>query len=534
MERKWWQDAVIYQIYPRSFCDSNGDGVGDIPGIISRLDYLRDLGVDAVWLSPVYVSPGADNGYDIADYRNIDPMFGTLADFDRLVAEAGARGIRILMDLVINHTSIEHEWFRKSRKRVKGYENYYIWRDKPNNWGGFFGGGAWDYDPVRGQYYLHLFAREQPDLNWHEPRVMAEVQDILRFWLDRGVAGFRCDVINIIWKNSLADGKKKPALTGLEHYHSTEGCHQVLRTLRREVLEPYGAFTVGETVFVTPGLARDLCEPYRRELDQVFAFEHMESDQVLLKWFKRPFRPERFCRTLVKWQRGLTWNANYLENHDQPRSVSRFGDEGEYREKSAKMLATLLLCLRGTPYIYEGQELGMTNFDFDSMDRIQDVESRNVWAIAGRLHLPDKVRWNMIRRTSRDNARQPMQWTAEPGAGFTAAGVKPWLDINGNYREINAAAQAEDPDSVLSYYRRLIALRRDCEALRGGSFEELETGKAHFVFRRACGSGAVTVALNFSAAPVKTRWFGTTLISNAGREFFDGCLGPWEAAVIKE
>lgn len=270
--RKWWHDAVIYQIYPRSFCDSNGDGMGDIPGIISKLDKLQALGVDAVWISPLYKSPQVDNGYDIADYKAIDPMFGTMEDFDRLVAEARRRGIRIIMDLVVNHTSDAHEWFQKSRHREKGYEDYYIWRDKPNNWGGFFGGGAWDYDEVRKQYYLHLFAKEQPDLNWHNPRIMEEVQDILRFWLDKGVAGFRCDVINIIWKNSLKNGLPSPILAGLKHYHSTEGCHEILRILRREVLDKYNAYAVGETVFVSEEQGRDLCEPHRRELSQIFSF----------------------------------------------------------------------------------------------------------------------------------------------------------------------------------------------------------------------------------------------------------------------
>ena len=529
----WWQDAVIYQIYPRSFCDANGDGIGDIPGIISKLDYLQSLGVGAIWLSPVYLSPDADNGYDIADYRSIDPKFGTLDDFDRLVLEAGRRGIKIIMDLVINHTSIEHEWFQKSRKRVKGYEDYYIWRNKPNNWGGFFGGGTWDYDPVRKQWYLHLFAKEQPDLNWHCPAVMAEVQEILRFWLRRGVAGFRCDVINVLWKNTLENGKKKPILTGLEHYHSTEGCHAILRTLQREVFAEYDAFTVGETVFVTPQQGRELCEDYRKELSEIFSFEHMETDQVLVKWFKTKFCPEKFYEVLTKWQKGITWNSLYFENHDQPRSVSRFGDDREeYHDRSAKALATLLLTLRGTPFIYEGQELGMTNFDFTSMDEVQDVESKNIWKIARKLGIPEKKRWQMIAATSRDNARTPMQWSEEVNGGFTTG--TPWLGVNKNYVNLNAAAQESDPASVLNWYRMLIALREENDALRCGSFEALEIGKQVFAFRRSAGEEHTVTVVNLSGKPAKSGCRGAVLADNCGKNYFDGALAPWQAVILKE
>ncbi len=318
---EWWKDAIIYQIYPRSFQDSNGDGIGDIPGIISRLDHLQELGVGAIWLSPVYPSPNDDNGYDISDYKNINPEYGTLEDMDRLILEAKRRGIRVLMDLVINHTSTKHEWFEKSRRRIEPYGDYYYWAPAkpdgtlPNNWTGFFGEHCWQWDDVRGEYYLHLFARTQADLNYHCPKVLDEVKEVLRFWLDRGVAGFRCDVINLLWKDNLSDGERRLALTGLEHYLSRPETHDILRQLRK-VLDGYKAFTVGETVFVTPDMARDLCAEDREELNMVFSFEHMECDQHFIKWLKHDFRPKAFFECLIKWQKELPWNTIYLENHD--------------------------------------------------------------------------------------------------------------------------------------------------------------------------------------------------------------------------
>jgi oligo-1,6-glucosidase len=329
----WWKERVVYQIYPRSFQDSNGDGIGDIPGIISRLDELRNLGIGIIWLSPVYRSPDADNGYDISDYRDIDPKFGTMADMDRLFAEANKRDIRIIMDLVINHTSDEHEWFRKSREKDSPYRDYYIWRpgkpdgSPPNNWTGFFMGSAWEFDGKSGEYYLHLFDKKQPDLNYHNPRVIEEVKDIMRFWLDRGAAGFRCDVINVIYKASLIDGKRSIAIRGMEHYKSQEGNHAILRELKRDVLDHYDCFTVGETVMVDLEEAKLLCDPERRELDMVFYFDHLEADRRVARYIPKRFKAKNLLKVLTKWQQGLNWNALYLENHDQPRSVSRFGDE---------------------------------------------------------------------------------------------------------------------------------------------------------------------------------------------------------------
>ena len=534
---EWWKDAIVYQIYPRSFQDSNGDGIGDIPGIVSRLDHLQELGVGAVWLSPVYPSPNDDNGYDISDYKDINPEYGTLEDMDRLILEARRRGIRVLMDLVVNHTSTSHEWFEKSRRKIAPYTDYYYWAPPgpdgglPNNWTGFFGEDCWQWDEVRGEYYLHLFARTQADLNYHCPQVLEEVKDILRFWLARGVAGFRCDVINILWKDSLEDGKKRLALTGLERYLSLEGTHEILRRLRK-VLDGYKAFTVGETVFVTPDMARDLCAPDRGELDLLFSFEHMETDQYYIKWLKREFRPKPFFEALIKWQRELPWNAIYLENHDQPRSIPRFGCDGYWRE-SGKLLATLLLTLRGTPFLYQGQEIGMVDFDFDGVDQLNDVESRNVNRILTACHVPERLKWKIIARTSRDNARTPMQWDDGPNAGFTTAD-RAWLGVNRNYHFVNLADQERDPDSIWSWYKDLSALRRQREALRRGDFLWLEATHKVFVYRRRLGAESVTVALNFSSRPARVGSRGTLLRSNYRREGFDGRLSPWEAVILED
>ena len=534
---EWWKDAIVYQIYPRSFQDSNGDGIGDIPGIVSRLDHLQELGVGVVWLSPVYPSPNDDNGYDISDYKDINPEYGTLEDMDRLILEARRRGIRVLMDLVVNHTSTSHEWFEKSRRRIAPDTDYYYWAPPgpdgglPNNWTGFFGEDCWQWDEVRGEYYLHLFARTQADLNYHCPQVLEEVKDILRFWLGRGVAGFRCDVIHILWKDSLEDGKKRLALTGLEHYLSLEGTHGILRRLRK-VLDGYKAFTVGETVFVTPDMARDLCAPDRGELDLLFSFEHMETDQYYIKWLKREFRPKPFFEALIKWQRELPWNAIYLENHDQPRSIPRFGCDGYWRE-SGKLLATLLLTLRGTPFLYQGQEIGMVDFDFDGVDQLNDVESRNVNRILTACHVPERLKWKIIARTSRDNARTPMQWDDGPNAGFTTAD-RAWLGVNRNYHFVNLADQERDPDSIWSWYKDLSALRRQREALRRGDFLWLEATHKVFVYRRRLGAESVTVALNFSSRPARVGSRGTLLRSNYRREGFDGRLSPWEAVILED
>lgn len=533
----WWKRKIIYQIYPMSFCDSNGDGIGDLPGIISRLDYLQRLGVGALWLSPVYPSPNKDNGYDISDYCEIHPNYGTLADMDRLIAEAKKRDIRIIMDLVINHTSDRHEWFQKSRRREEPYTDFYIWRKgekgkKPTNWGSFFGEDCWEYDEVRGEYYLHLFAKEQPDLNYHNEKVIAAIEDVMRFWLDRGVAGFRCDVINIIYKETIKNGRWRPALTGCEYYLSTPGCHRVLHRLNRDVLSRYDAFTVGETVFVTPQMADDLVNPQREELCTVFSFEHMETDCFKIKWFLRKFKPDRFFACLTKWQNALPWNTVYFENHDQPRSVSRYGNDAEYHDQSAKALATLLLTLRGTPFLYEGEEIGMTNFDFPDMDKVRDVESINIWNMGKRLHLPYGLRWRMIKTKSRDNARTPMQCDDSINGGFSAG--TPWLSVNGNYPRINVKRQEDDPGSVLSYYRKLIAFRNGSRVLQEGDFTELYRKNGVYAYRRACDGEALTVVISLAEGARKNPASGEVVCSNYGRETAPARLAPYEALVLRE
>lgn len=533
---EWWKERIVYQIYPRSFCDSNGDGIGDLPGITSRLDTLKALGVGTLWLSPVYASPNEDNGYDISDYCAINPEYGTMADMENLIAEAKARDIRIIMDLVINHTSTEHAWFQASRDENSPYRDYYYWQPSPgkgklpNNWTGFFGENCWEYDARSDSYYLHLFAKHQADLNYHNPAVLEEVKKILRFWLDKGIAGFRCDVINILWKDSLESSPKRPILTGSEHYLTLEGTHRILREIRK-VLDEYDAFTVGETVFASTSQAWDLCGEARRELNEVFAFEHMECDQRIVKWLKTDFHPARLGKALSRWQQEAPWNAVYLENHDQPRSVSRFGS-ARYPAESGKLLATLLLTLRGTPFIYQGQEIGMTNFDFTSMEQVQDVESHNVDAVLRSMHIPAKKRWQMIARTSRDNARTPMQWDGSANAGFTAG--RPWLGVNGNYRQINYQAQEQNPDSLLHYYRRLIALRRDTPALNRGEFAPLETSDTIFAYRRSADGAGYTVVLNFTDKPQRVPYKGTLVLSSYGYSRYDGLLQPREAVILKE
>ncbi|MBR5932220.1 MAG: alpha-glucosidase [Lachnospiraceae bacterium] len=500
----WWQKAVIYQIYPRSFADSNGDGIGDIPGIISKLDHLRDLGIDVIWLSPVYASPNEDNGYDISDYMSIHPDYGTMDDFEQLIREAKARGISVIMDLVINHTSTEHEWFQKSRQGIEPYKNYYYWSDTwagtPNNWTGFFGGSCWEKDAVRGASYLHLFAPHQADLNYHEPKVFEEVERILRFWLEKGVRGFRCDVVNVLYKDNLANGKKKLVLTGSEHYLSLPGTHDILHKIHK-ILVGYDAFTVGETVFVDTKEANFLTLPEREELNMVFGFEHMEIDQIIVKWFHTKFHWDQFVKVLARWQKEVRWNTLYFENHDQPRSTSRFGSK-QYPEASAKLLATLLLTLRGTPFIFEGQEIGMRNFDYGSMDEIRDVESLNIYGLLSKAHVPARLKWYMIRNVSRDNARTPMQWDDSAYAGFMEnddGAARPWLQVNSNYKEINVKAQQADPSSVLHYYKELIRFRKEQDDLLEGDFELLAGTARYTLYRR----GRFYILLNHSDAPLK-------------------------------
>jgi oligo-1,6-glucosidase len=488
----WWRTAVVYQIYPKSFADSNGDGVGDLPGITSKVDYLADLGVDVVWLSPVYPSPQDDNGYDITNYQDIDPIFGTLADFDELLAALHARGIKLVMDLVVNHTSDEHPWFVQSRSgRDNPKRDWYWWRPprdglaagepgaEPTNWQSFFSGPVWQLDEATGEYYLHLFSRKQPDLNWENPEVRQAIYLMMRWWLDRGIDGFRMDVINMISKNvALPDGLVRSGLwgDGTPSFICGPRLHEYLQEMYREVFAGRaGQFlTVGEMPRVTVDQARLFTDPARAELDMVFQFEHVGLDQGATKWDVRPLQLRELKASLNRWQTGLAdvgWNSLYWNNHDQPRSVSRFGDDGRYRVESAKLLVALLHLHRGTPYVYQGDEFGMTNMPFDGIEDFADIESVNHYTQAVAAGEDPAQVLASLRYRSRDNARSPVQWDSSAGAGFTTG--TPWFRVNPNHEQINAAAAEADPDSVLHFVRRVIALRHEEPVVAHGDFTML-------------------------------------------------------------
>ena len=474
MEKKWWKESVVYQIYPKSFKDSNGDGVGDIRGIIQKLDYLKELGVNVLWISPMLESPQDDNGYDISDYRRIYKEYGNMEDYEELLSEAHKRDIRILMDLVVNHTSDEHNWFVESRKsKDNPYRDYYIWKDpvngkEPNNWGGAFGGSAWEYDPQTQMYYLHLFSKKQPDLNWENEKVRQEVYDMMTFWCEKGIDGFRMDVISMISKDqTFPDGEMNNSLYGDFGPYCVHGprVHEFLQEMNREVLSRYDIMTVGETSGVTIEEAQKYAGEAGKELNMVFQFEHVDNGSGDYgKWTTEKYDFKEFKRIMIKWQeelQGKAWNSLFLGNHDQPRSVSRFGnDNPAYRETSAKMLATCLHMMQGTPYVYQGEELGMTNVYFDKLEDYRDIESINFFTElteAGLMTPEYMMKCLMLR--SRDNARTPFQWDASANAGFTTG--TPWLKVNRNYTKINLESQKNDPDSVYQYYRRLLALRKD-------------------------------------------------------------------------
>lgn len=512
MKKAWWKEAVVYQIYPRSFMDSNGDGIGDIPGIISKLDYLKDLGVDVVWLSPVYKSPNKDNGYDISDYCGIMDEFGTFADWEELVRQMHARGLKLVMDLVVNHSSDQHKWFVEARKsKDNPYRDYYIWRDPkpdgslPNNWTSHFSGPAWTFDETTGQYYLHLFCKEQPDLNWENAAMRHDIYDMLRFWLDRGVDGFRMDVLQGYAKApGLPDGAPVPGgPIGQEYFANQPRIHDYVQEMTREVFSKYDIMTVGETGGVKLEDARLYTGEDRGEVNMVFQFEHVDlGDEHSPKWFS----PERvdipaLKKILSKWQTGLDgcgWNSLYFSNHDQPRQVSRFGDDGRYRVESAKMLATLLHTQQGTPYIYQGEELGMTNMAFPDISCYQDVQILNAWqefVVEGGADPARMMRGIHLR--GRDNARTPMQWSDQANAGFTSG--KPWLGVNPNYKTINAEAEAKDPDSVLSYYKLLIAKRKKTPVVVYGSFREYEPENPYlYLYEREYEGQRLFVVLNMT------------------------------------
>lgn len=549
--KSWWKESVVYQIYPRSFCDSNGDGIGDIGGIISRLDYLKELGIDVIWLSPIYDSPNDDNGYDIRNYREIMKEFGTMEDFDRLLEELHKREIRLVMDLVVNHTSDEHPWFAESRKsKDNPYRDYYIWRDgkdgkEPNNWGSCFSGPAWKYDEETDQYFLHLFSEKQPDLNWDNEKVRNEVYDMMRWWLDKGIDGFRMDVISLISKPvGLPDG---PAMiNGYASFNVAANgprVHEYLQEMNRKVLSHYDIMTVGECSGVTLEEAVKYASSDGKELNMVFQFEHTDVDgDPDNKWTDKKMYLPDLKAILTKWQKGLetvAWNSLYLENHDQPRSVSRFGnDSEEYRERSAKMLATCIHMMQGTPYVYQGEELGMTNVPFETIRDFRDLDSINAYhELTKKGIFTGEEMLKYLRYKSRDNARTPMQWDESAYAGFSK--VQPWIMVNPNYRKINAKEQMEREDSVFCYYKKLIALRHEHEIIPYGSYELLLPDDPDiYAYVRTLGERKLLVVCSFCSRTVSCRVpeefaEGKVLIGNyeeSGRK--SGELRPYEALVI--
>ena len=552
MEEKWWQRSTVYQIYPRSFQDSNGDGIGDLPGITSRLEYIRELGADAVWLSPIYKSPNDDNGYDISDYQDIMTEFGTMADFDAMLEKAHSLGLKIVMDLVVNHSSDEHRWFVESRSsRDNPYRDYYIWRKGkedgglPNNWGSCFGGSVWEFDEKTGMYYMHLFSKKQPDLNWDNPTVRDEVFRMMDWWLQKGIDGFRMDVISLISKpEGLPDGE--PEANGYASFHLAANGpheHEYLREMNRRVLSKYDLLTVGECAGVTLEEARSYANLDGSELSMVFQFEHMEADfdPVLGRYAEQHKDLPRLKEVLSRWQRdleGIAWNSLYWDNHDQPRVVSRYGSEKEeYRETSAKMLATCLHMMQGTPYVFQGEELGMTNYPWTSIDQINDIESLgNYRAYLAKGLMTEEEGIRMMRRRSRDNARTPMQWDATKNAGFTTG--TPWLPVNPNYVTVNAAEQLARADSVFHYYQRLIALRKEMDVIVYGHYELLEPEHPDlFVYTRTLGEESLLVICNFSEEeqtykiPAEYR-DSEVLIANYDTPAPTGKLRPWETLVL--
>jgi oligo-1,6-glucosidase len=565
----WWTGAVVYQIYPRSFQDSNGDGVGDLRGVLQRIDHLVELGVDVVWFSPIYRSPHDDNGYDISDYQDVDPLFGTLQDLDEVIAALHARGIKVVMDLVVNHTSDEHPWFIESRSSPDNPKrDWYWWRParpgflpggagaEPTNWGSYFSTPAWEYDEHTDAYYLHLFSRKQPDLNWENPDVRHAIYEMMRWWLDRGIDGFRMDVINLISKDVAPDGSLPDGIvTTGPHGDNTAATvngpriHEFLQEMHREVFAGHtGALLlVGETPGVTVEDGALYTDPARRELDMVFTFEHMRLDNVGGDRFaKRPLELPELKATMARWQTGLGktgWNSLYWDNHDQPRIVSRFGDDGKYRRQSATMLATILHLHRGTPYIYQGEELGMTNAGFTILDEYRDIESLNYAAQQRALDLVDEDHLlKALAFGSRDNARTPVQWDSSPHAGFST--TEPWIGVNPNHTVINAAAERADPDSVFHYYRRLIELRHTDETVRLGDFHLLLPDEpAIYAFTRTRNTNTLLVLGNFSPTPQDLELSeigggGELVIGNYRRTSTVAetkiQLRPWEALVLRQ
>lgn len=507
MERQWWHSSVVYQIYPRSFKDSNGDGIGDINGIREKLDYLKELGIDVIWLSPVYKSPNDDNGYDISDYCDIMDEFGTMEDMDNLLKEANERGIKILMDLVVNHTSDEHKWFIEAKKsKDNEYRDYYIWRDKveghePNELGSCFSGSAWQYDETTGQYYLHLFSKKQPDLNWENEKVRNEVYKMMNFWVDKGIGGFRMDVIDLIGK------VPDEMITG-----NGPKLHEYLQEMNKAALEGKDLLTVGETWGATPDIAKLYSNPGRKELSMVFQFEHIGLDQIERKekWDIKPLELLELKKVLSKWQtelEGQGWNSLFWNNHDLPRIVSRWGNDKEYRIESAKMLATLLHGMKGTPYIYQGEELGMTNVRFDDINDYNDIESLNMYKDRLSKGYSHEEIMESIYAKGRDNARTPMQWDDSENAGFTTG--TPWLAVNKNYDKINAKQCLQDENSIFNHYKKLIDIRKNNDTIIYGDYKLLcEDDENIFAYVRELNGDKILVVCNFYDKDVEFKFDG--------------------------
>lgn len=535
-EKKWWKDTVVYQIYPRSFQDSNGDGIGDIRGIIQRLPYLEELGVGALWLSPVCRSPQDDNGYDISDYQDIDPMFGTLDDMEELIQKAKECGIRIIMDLVLNHTSDEHRWFREARKsKDNPYHDYYVWRDGkesklPNDMESVFGGPAWEWVPELGQYYFHQFSVKQPDLNWENPKVRREIYDMILWWMDKGVGGFRLDVIDQI--------AKEP---DLKITNNGPRLHEFIRELSKETFQKGDLITVGEAWGADTERAKLYSNPDGSEFSMVFQFEHIGLDQQegKTKWDLSPLPFVKLKKTLAKWQTELAgqgWNSLFWNNHDLPRIVSRWGNDGKYRVESAKMLASVLHGMQGTPYIYQGEELGMTNVHFDDISQYKDIETLHMYKERMEEGYSEEEVMASIYAKGRDNARTPMQWDESRHAGFTKG--TPWIAVNPNYREINAAREMADPDSVFRYYQKLIRLRKEYPVFADGVFSLLlEEDEQIFAYTRTDEESELLVWANFTDRPAKCTWpeewkEAEVLLSNYDSSMKANELRPYETVMM--
>ena len=512
MNKTWWKESVVYQVYPRSFKDSNGDGIGDINGIIEKLDYLKNLGIDVIWISPIYKSPNDDNGYDISDYRDIMIEFGTMQDFDILLENAHEKGLKIMMDLVVNHTSDEHKWFLESKKSIDNkYRDYYIWKkgkdgQPPNNWGGSFNGSAWQYDNKTDMYFLHLFSKKQPDLNWENPIVRNEVYDMMNWWLDKGIDGFRMDVINMISKDQRfpnGEKRKSPIYGDFAPYvFNGPRVHEYLKEMNREALSKHDVMTVGETPKVNTEEALRYVGEDRKELNMVFQFEHMGLDSGKDgKWSNNTFKLIDLKRVMTKWQKELEnggWNSLFWNNHDQPRVVSRFGNDKTYWKESAKMLGTCLHMMQGTPYIYQGEEIGMTNVAFGSLEDYRDIESLNAYKELVEINgkAPDEM-MKAIHAKSRDNARTPMQWDESENAGFTT-GV-PWIKVNPNYKQINVKSQVDESDSIFNYYKELINTRKKNEIVVYGTYDLiLEENEEIYAYTRTLGEDKFLIICNFT------------------------------------